>query len=284
VAFTGKLTIITYGLFSIDRSGNNFTPSLKHHTMNTDLQSRREWRRNHRNSDSGRVLTGAFLLIAGAVLFLKNLDTGLPGWLFSWQMFLIGLGVFFGLKNGFRGPVWLILILIGGFSLQPEVFPFIHLRIFTWPAILVILGIYFIVKPRSRERNLPSDLEPFQTTRPGEEFMDGDKLDITSILGSVKKVVVSKNFQGGEIVSVLGGSDINLTQADIHGKVRLEATNVMGGTKLIIPPTWDVKSELVAIFGGVEDKRDIRSANIDPNKVLVLEGTCLFGGIEIKSF
>jgi hypothetical protein len=252
--------------------------------MNTDLESRREWRRNRRSNDSGRVLTGAFLLIAGAVLFLKNLDTGLPHWLFSWQMFLIGLGVFFGLKNGFRGPVWLILILVGGFSLQPEIFPFLHLRVFTWPAILVILGIYFIVKPRRQEGNLPSDLEPFKQRQSEAEYTDGDKLDITSILGSVKKVVVSKNFQGGEIVSFLGGSDINLTQADIHGRVRLEATNVMGGTKLIIPPTWDVQSELVAIFGGVEDKRDMRSANIDHNKVLVLEGTCLFGGIEIKSY
>ena len=97
-------------------------------------------------------------------------------------------------------------------------------------------------------------------------------------------MVVSKKFQGGEIVSILGGSDINLSQSDIQGKVRLETTNIMGGTKLVIPPTWDVQSELVALFGGVEDKRDIRAGNIDPQKVLVLEGTCLFGGIEIRSF
>jgi hypothetical protein len=41
---------------------------------------------------------------------------------------------------------------------------------------------------------------------------------------------------------------------------------------------------MVAIFGGVEDKRDVHSLKIDRTKVLVLEGTCIFGGLEIKSY
>lgn len=255
--------------------------------MNIDRDSRREWRRSRRNYQGNRVFTGVFLLVAGAVLFLQNFNTGLPGWLFTWQMFLIGLGIFLGLRHNFKGPAWFILILIGAFSLQDEVFPDISLKQFTWPVILAVLGVYFILRPQRRVGYSRSgddeDLRPIAESTQAEYF-EGDRIDITSVFGSIKKVVVSKNFKGGEAVSFLGGSDINLSQADINGRVTLEVTNFMGGTKLVIPASWEVQSELVAIFGGVEDKRDIRNTTVDHNKVLVLEGTCIFGGIEIKNY
>jgi predicted membrane protein len=253
--------------------------------MSTEFESRRDWRRNRRNHEGGRVLTGFFLLVCGAALFLKNMNVGIPDWFFSWQTFLIALGFYFGVKHHFRGPLWLVLIVIGGISLQDELFPFANLREFTWPAVLVIIGLFFILRPKRRVWADDTVVaEPFSNfdTAPAQTI-NGDSIDIVSIFGSVKKVVVSKNFRGGETVSFLGGSEINLSQADIQGKVKLEATNVFGGTKLIVPSNWDVQSEMVAIFGGVEDKRDLKGGIADPNKVLVIDGTSIFGGLEIRS-
>ena len=82
----------------------------------------------------------------------------------------------------------------------------------------------------------------------------------------------------------MGGTEINLTQADIQNKVTIDTTNIFGGTKIIIPPTWDVQSDIVAIFGGVDDKRQILSQASDPTKTIRLSGICIFGGIEIRSF
>jgi hypothetical protein len=45
-----------------------------------------------------------------------------------------------------------------------------------------------------------------------------------------------------------------------------------------------VKSEAVAILGGVEDKRNIPNIPQVPNRVLILKGFSMFGGIEIKSY
>jgi predicted membrane protein len=85
------------------------------------------------------------------------------------------------------------------------------------------------------------------------------------------------------VVNFFGGTDLNLSQSDINGVAVLDLTQVFGGTKLIVPSNWKVQSEVVAVFGGLDDKRrDL--ANPDPNKVLVLKGTCIFGGIDIKSF
>jgi predicted membrane protein len=58
---------------------------------------------------------------------------------------------------------------------------------------------------------------------------------------------------------------------------------VFGGTKIIVPANWTVHSEMVAIFGGIEDKRPPQ-LNVAAEKVLVIVGTSLFGGIDIKSF
>jgi hypothetical protein len=66
----------------------------------------------------------------------------------------------------------------------------------------------------------------------------------------------------------------------------LDITQIFGGAKLIIPPHWKIQSEeIVSIFGSVEDKRPVLpESNYDSGKVLVLKGTNIFGGIDIKSY
>jgi hypothetical protein len=53
---------------------------------------------------------------------------------------------------------------------------------------------------------------------------------------------------------------------------------------LIIPPHWDVRTEVSNIAAGLEDKRMFREGGVDTNKVLILKGTLLFSGLEIKSY
>jgi predicted membrane protein len=57
----------------------------------------------------------------------------------------------------------------------------------------------------------------------------------------------------------------------------------MGGTKLIVPPHWEIRSQLTSIFGNVEDKRQ-QHATVNPEKVLILDGSSVFGGIEIRNY
>lgn len=125
-------------------------------------------------------------------------------------------------------------------------------------------------------QNTGSNYSPYNAT--------GDFLSSTSVFGGVKKNIISKNFQGGEITTFMGGADINLSQADIQGRVIMEVTQVMGGTRIIVPPHWDVVSEVAAVFGGVEDKRFLNAGAINPNKVLIIRGTSFMGGIDIRSY
>ena len=66
--------------------------------------------------------------------------------------------------------------------------------------------------------------------------------------------------------------------------VTLQVDILMGGAELLVPPHWDIRTELTNIAAGLEDNRKFREGGVDSAKVLVLKGTIAFGGLEIKSF
>jgi predicted membrane protein len=263
------------------------------------FKKRIEERWGHRRSKHGRLWTGLLLLIIGGLLLLKTANIVVfPSWFFTTPVLLMAIGLFIGLKHGFRGPVWFILILIGGILLADRIDPTMDLHRFMWPLILMGIGLVFILRPKRRrcgdwnDYALPKEQLAATEKVTSTEFTDqthdeknrNDFMDVTAVFGGVKKNVLSKNFKGGDIVSFMGGSEIDLTQADFNGRIRMDVTNIFGGTKLIVPPTWDIQNDITAVFGGVDDKRKIQGVNMDMNKVLVLDGTCLFGGIEIRSY
>lgn len=247
------------------------------------------WPNDRRNE---RVSGGIVLLLVGAVLLARQMGAPLPDWLFTWPMILIAVGLYTGIKLRFRNPGWLIPTFIGGIFLADQMLPGINLKPYVLPIILIGLGLLFISRPRKNwhqhaqdhwNRHRFSQVE--SNPEIPEAFKDGsDFIDTTSVCGGTKKIVVSKNFQGGDITNFMGGTEINLTQADFNGRVHIDTTNIFGGTKLIVPAHWDVQSKIVAVFGGVDDKRRMNGAALDPDKVVVLDGTCFFGGIEINSY
>jgi hypothetical protein len=112
-------------------------------------------------------------------------------------------------------------------------------------------------------------------------------LDSTVAFRSVRENIVSKNFRGGEVVTIFGGTEIDLTHADINGIVVIDLTQIFAGTKLIVPSHWKVLSrDVTRIFGGVDDRRPVLSSmeGEGSNKTLLLEGVCFFGKIDIRIY
>lgn len=244
-----------------------------------------------RSIANNNIWTGVFILIIGVAALIRINNPGFPEWIFSWQTLLIALGIFLGFKHNFRGPAWFILILVGGIFLFGELNPDISARRYVIPAILISIGMFLIFRPGHGQRcgrrfqqkkNSDNPLTPDQMSA-GTDTQE-DFVDSTSIFGGAKKNIISKNFRGGDLVNIFGGTELDLTRADFNGTAEIDMTTIFGGTKLIIPPNWTVKSDAVTIFGGLEDKRNMHLAVDDPSKVLVLKGTVIFGGIELKSY
>lgn len=279
-------------------------------------EQRKDFRKAHRKEfmrsrkRSGSVLAGLLILCIGTFLLLRAFGVPLPGWLFTWPMIIVAFGLLAGAGNAFRDPGWVVICGVGTVFLMQDIWPGKNIFDFVWPVVIIAFGLIIILAPRrhrmwherwKKYREMqdkdqqrwqhtkdvpdPTISQPVFTQAQEIEKKSGDNwLDVVTVFGNVKKLVYSKDFKGGDIVSIFGGAEINLTQADFNGQIVIEMVQIFGAAKLIIPPHWQIRSEsVVAVFGGIEDKRPPQ-ANFDENKVVVLNGTTFFGGIEIKSY
>lgn len=230
-----------------------------------------------------KVLFGLLLIGAGAWVLMRNLHIT-PNLDFEliWPYALIVVGVLIGLKNRFSSNAPYILIAIGIFHAVPEfVMPIGNRNIpssaLALPIIIIAVGVLFIFKPRRKaccqhRRN-------FSTSADGS-------IEIDVVFGGRKEIITSKNFSGGSVTATFGGAELNLMQAESPNQnVILDIRTTFGGCELIIPSQWEVRNEIVPIFGSVEDERMIRTKENEESKTtLILKGSCVFGGVEIKSF
>jgi|SRR5215471_984799 len=230
----------------------------------------------------GKILTGLFLVLIGGMLFLHKITTALPEWIFTWPVLIVGVGLLIGIQTKFKNFFWVVPVFWGIFGLIDQQRPDLHLHNYIAPIVFIFLGMFFIFRRRRKGwRESWRNIGPAYTVN---DATGGDWLDTTSVFSGAKKVILSKNFKGGDITCFMGGAEIDLTKADIQGKVVMDMTAICGGIKLIVPANWDVKIQTTAVFAGVDDRRTVQPIKIDADKLLVLDGAVVCGGIEINSY
>ena len=230
-----------------------------------------------RRGRSNRPFGGIVLVVIGSLLLARQLDVDIPRWIFSWEMILIAVGVYIGARRSFVPGGWIVPIILGCAFLVQEEFLGMDSRHYFWPVFIIGMGLYMILRPRKGHWE-----KGFNMGGTSDGTSD-DFADSYVVFGGVKKKIISKNFQGGRIENLFGGTDIDLMQADFKGTITLDVNVAFGGVKLVVPPQWNIKNEIGAILGGVDDKRP-SVQNEDATKVLVLRGTVMFGGVDIKSY
>ncbi len=222
-----------------------------------------------------RMFLGIIFVAIGALLILRNFDFlsyDLSHILISWPMLLIVIGLYN--LNRKAGSAGVILIGIGVFFLLPRIFDFQDDFYHNfWPIILVVVGIVFIIQWRKTPH--------FSF---GDTVDKKDILDETAIFGGRNLSLVSDQFRGGKITCIFGGSKVNLLYCKpVEGCV-IDIATIFGGTKIIVPEDWNVKTEVVSIFGGFEDKRgNSVISRVNQSKLVVIKGSAIFGGGEITS-
>lgn len=233
-------------------------------------------------STDRKLIIGIILIIAGGFLLLDTFnlsDLPIRRYIFSWKTLLIGIGVVL-LATKERvipgyiliglGAIFWILDIVGAHVTFSQVF---------WPSILIGLGVIVLTKRRrgwhKNQNKISSD----------KDQSSNDYIEDVSILGGGTKIIQSNNFKGGDITAIFGGSEFVFRDAEISPDgCTIDVFTLFGGSKLIIPDNWVVKSDMFSIFGGFNDKRAIRPQETEYANVLNLKGAVIFGGIEIKSF
>lgn len=240
---------------------------------------------SNKNNPGNFIATGIFLIGSGLLFLAYKMGAPFPSWFFTWPTALIAVGFYLGLRQNFRSTAWLFMIGIGAFSLYDQQVPDLHLKNYIWPLIIIAVGITFLFRGRKNfNKKMEKDMWNEKASRYTNVTDDGEFVNISCVFSGTETKVVSKNFKGGRISCFMGGTEIDLTQADIQGVAVIDISQLFGGTKLMIPPHWNLKTELASVFAGLEDKRQNNTTSVDNTKTLLLAGSSIFAGIEITSY
>jgi hypothetical protein len=116
---------------------------------------------------------------------------------------------------------------------------------------------------------------------------------IVAVLSGVKRLSAPVTYAGSEVTVFMGGAHIDLRQAQLArgSEAVVDLFAVMGGCELVLPPDWVVSAPVVAIMGGVDDKRLMASPTVidqamgaaTPPPRLVIRGVVFLGGVTIRS-
>jgi predicted membrane protein len=110
-------------------------------------------------------------------------------------------------------------------------------------------------------------------------------IDEVNIFSGSKHRVVNQVFKGGKVTNIFGGTEIDLMSATIpEGRTELTIECIFGGVTLIVPADLKVVLNVTAVMGGFSDKRLVIKEPSDANRILVIRGSAIFGGGEIKSY
>lgn len=251
----------------------------------------------------GKIAFGLMLIGIGSFWMAKEMGVALPQILFHWSMILILLGFYNLIKHGFTHSSGYILVLIGSLFLLKHAYPDFEFRQYIWPIVLIVLGIFTMFQPWTKTRRFSwdkskmnyhqtfsssdsisnSENDPFQNGNPSESSKNSsDYVQIECILSGSNKTIQTQNFTGGDISVIMGGAEVNLSKCVIQGKAVLNLNAIMGGIEIICPPDWKIENHVSAILGGVTDKRWNLNVSENSDKVLVLLGSAIMGGIEIR--
>ena len=239
----------------------------------------------HRPSNNKKIAFGAILLLAGVLLLMFNLQI-IPyeykHYFFSWATLLISFGFINVLERNGR-TFGIILMAIGSLMYLHHLdIPF-HVGEFIAPLILIAIGVLIIVRRFTSPKIINSNNDNCYSKK---ETISEEFIDETNIFSGSERRFVNVPFKGGSITNVFGGSELDLSLANLNpGKNVLEVNCVFGGVTIIVPHNWKVNIQVNAVLGAFEDKRYISSGESEmlQDRELTIVGNLVLSGGELKS-
>ena len=245
---------------------------------NLEASIRARASRRDRNCHGG-VIWGAVVCGVGVILLLDHMGiiSAERLWRF-WPMFIVVAGVISLVQSGNR--IWGGFLIVVGLLFQLSSLDIIRFRWSDlWPLAIIAAGAMMIwgsFESRRARARVASSGDSQSAT-----------MNITAIFGGIERHVTAHDFRGGTVSAVFGGAELDFREAEMEGEEAvLEVNAVFGGAEIRVPTNWRVEVRGQALFGGYSDSTR-GSVNPDVNapkrKTLILTGTALFGGVELKN-
>lgn len=226
---------------------------------------------NYKRVSSG-LLVGVAVVVIGLALLASSTGVYDTGRLLRYApslFILVGLWAF--VTSGFRNVFGPLLLVLGAGAVQAVALDYAtweQVWAF-WPLLVVVFGVSLIVGTYK--------------TRTGAAASDESFMNAVAVFGSAEKRATSPTFRGCDAVATFGGVTLDLrdaTPADAETPIRVYAVAMFGGVEIIAPRDWNVRIDVLPVFGAAEDDR-LREERTHDSVDLVVEGFVAFGGIEV---
>lgn len=228
-------------------------------------------------SVNGRVFVALGFILFGALFLLR--ECGMKFSFQPWDLWplvlvFIGVGVLIQSRHVMGAVDGGFLILLGLVFLESNIHFLFPDRRFHWDLLLPLGLIYIGVKilfqsPWSHPHRVVSD--------------DKDSIQVSAVFGGGEYAYDSKTVRGGSVNAVFGGCELDFRRAEMEGEeIVLNCYATFGGIELKVPDHWQVVVKATPMLGGVENKT-VHRVNGNPTKILIIQGSAIFGGIEIRN-
>lgn len=138
-----------------------------------------------------------------------------------------------------------------------------------FPFALVGIGVNMIVKKKKHSRRLLND------------FNIENNFEINNVFSSDERNINSASLERGEVFSLFGGATVDMSNSIISdNNLRLEITTIFGSIDIRLPEDCRIELKGTPIFGKIDDRT---RANPISTKKVILDCTCIFGGIDIRN-
>ena len=241
---------------------------------------------------NGRIVTALVLIGIGLLFLLGNLGTLNIGGVFStyWPLIIIAVGA----SRLFQKPApdyGAAVFLIGlGAIFQMWRLGWVGDNLLQfWPLLIILIGVWLLIRPRgAHHEDIKGESTSHGRPKHGSDHSrssDPNVLDIVSVFGGHDAPVDADDFRGGDITAIFSGADIDLRLARTEQKsINLNVTAIFSGIELYVPQGWTVRNRITPLFGAVDDKRrSLPKEPADDTVIVYINGSCIFGGIEISN-
>lgn len=219
-----------------------------------------------------QLMFGLLIILVGVVFTLDSLDMLVAErFIAYWPtgLILIGAAKLWQARSRHCSSLGGVLFILAGGWILLHTLDLVDVSIISfWPLLLVLAG-SVVVWQSLRGRRLR-----------GNEASDA-VVNAIAILSGVQRGSRSRAFRGGELTAFMGGCEIDLRQAEIHGEAVIDVFAMWGGIEIKVPESWNVIGRMTPIIGGFEDST--RAAGDARNHTLVVRGLVIMGGVEVKN-
>lgn len=232
-----------------------------------------------------RLVVGLFIMALGALFLLDNMrivDFGDVIRFWPLAPIAIGLTMVLQPRGSTNRGVGGFLMVAGTWMLLYD-FDIVPYSFWDgWPVVLIGVGAWLVYRAIAE----PAAPTARGGVPPGASSIDprvtGDStLSAFGFLGGVVRKSTSRAFQAADATAIMGGCTIDLRDADLGPEPAVvDAFAFWGGIEVLVPPNWVVINKVLPLLGSAEDNT---RQTPEPGKEILIRGTVLMGGLEIRN-